>query len=248
MRISHHVDHFQENWCRIRRARVDLDSLLKPCFYNISWNGDSPNRQLQTDAAKSLISFFDIRPAGQFSRFSIQTKTRDDKLKLIGGDSWRVLLRGPATVSPTVFDHGNGTYEFLFLVMDPGVYKLDMTLDYSLCDGYRDPPKNWFIVGNSHGKMQKDGTLGVNRAKDDYLLQPFQEGKLIMINIPMPRDGDISSYPKDKKPGISPSMLETLWIYGDSQGERLHLSIKDGPLCTEIFKSCNLSKNVGVPV
>lgn len=147
MRISHHVDHFQENWCRIRRARVDLDSLLKPCFYNISWNGDSPNRQLQTDATKSLISFFDIRPAGQFSRFSIQTKTRDDKLKLIGGDSWRVLLRGPATVSPTVFDHGNGTYEFLFLVMDPGVYKLDMTLDYSLCDGYRDPPKNWFIVG-----------------------------------------------------------------------------------------------------
>ena len=147
MRISHHIDHFQENWCRIRRARVDLDSLLKPCFYNISWNGDSPNRQLQTDAAKSFISFFDIRPAGQFSRFSIQTKTRDGKLKLIGGDSWRILLRGPATVSPTMFDHGNGTYEFLFLVMDPGVYKLDITLDYSLCDGYRDPPKNWFVVG-----------------------------------------------------------------------------------------------------
>ena len=147
MRISHHIDHFQENWCRIRRARVDLDSLLKPCFYNISWNGDSPNRQLQTDAAKSFISFFDIRPAGQFSRFSIQTKTRDGKLKLIGGDSWRILLRGPATVSPTMFDHGNGTYEFLFLVMDPGVYKLDITLDYSLCDGYRDPPRNWFILG-----------------------------------------------------------------------------------------------------
>ena len=37
--------------------------------------------------------------------------------------------------------------------------------------------------------MQKDGTLGVNRAKEDYLLQPFQNGKLIMINIPLPRDG-----------------------------------------------------------
>ena len=36
--------------------------------------------------------------------------------------------------------------------------------------------------------MQKDGTLGVNRAKDDYLLQPLQDGKLIMINIPLPRD------------------------------------------------------------
>ena len=101
--ISRDIDHFQVNWCRVRRARVDLDSLLRPCFYNISWNGASPNRQQQTDAAKSIISFFDIRPAGQFSRPSIQTKTRDGKLKLIGGDSWRVLLRGPATVSPTAF-------------------------------------------------------------------------------------------------------------------------------------------------
>ena len=75
-------------------------------------------------STKSLISFFDIRSAGQFSRFSIQTKTRNGKLKHIGGDSWRVLLLGPATVSPTMFDHGNGT-----------------------CDGYREPPKNWFIVG-----------------------------------------------------------------------------------------------------
>ena len=36
--------------------------------------------------------------------------------------------------------------------------------------------------------MQKDGTLGINRAKDDYLLQPLQDKKLIMINIPLPRD------------------------------------------------------------
>ena len=43
-----------------------------------------------------------------------------------------------------------------------------------------------FLQGNSQGKMQKDGTLGANRAKDDYLLQSFQNGKLIMINIPLP--------------------------------------------------------------
>ena len=147
MRISQDIVAFQQNWCRMQRARIDLNSLLKPFNYNISWNGESPNRLLQTDASQSFISLFDIRPAGQFSRFSIQTKTQNGELKFISGDSWRVLLRGPATVSPTVFDHGNGTYEFLFLIMDPGVYKLDITLDYSLCDGYRDPPKNWFIVG-----------------------------------------------------------------------------------------------------
>ena len=37
--------------------------------------------------------------------------------------------------------------------------------------------------------MQKDGTLGENRAKEDYLLQPFQNGKLHMVNVPLPRDG-----------------------------------------------------------
>ena len=147
VKMLQNIEEFKQNWCRIRQARIDLHSLLKPCNYNISWNGDSPNRLLQTDASQSFISFSDVRPAGQFSRFSIQTKARNGKLKLAGGDSWRVLLRGPATVSPTVFDHGNGTYEFLFLVMDPGVYKLDITLDYSLCDGYRDPPDDWFIVG-----------------------------------------------------------------------------------------------------
>ena len=36
--------------------------------------------------------------------------------------------------------------------------------------------------------MQEDGTLGANRTKDDYLLQPFQNGKLIMIKIPLPDD------------------------------------------------------------
>ena len=81
LKTSHQVKSFQESWCRIHQARVHLDSILKPCFHNISWNGPSPNRELQTDASKSLISIFDIRPTGQFSRFSIQTKTRNGKLK-----------------------------------------------------------------------------------------------------------------------------------------------------------------------
>lgn len=52
----------------------------------------------------------------------------------------------------------------------------------------------------------------------------------------------IPSHNQPEKAGIDTSRLETLWVYGDSQAERLYLSIRDGPLCTEIFKSCNLSK------
>lgn len=53
---------------------------------------------------------------------------------------------------------------------------------------------------------------------------------------------EVPGHTKPMKLGITAPKLEKLWIYGDSQAERLHLSIKDGPLCTEIFKSCNLSK------
>lgn len=38
------------------------------------------------------------------------------------------------------------------------------------------------------------------------------------------------------------SKLEALWIFGDSNAERMHVSIKDSLLCTKVFKSCNLSK------
>ena len=65
-RISQNVEQFKEYWCRIRRARVDLDSILRPCSYNILWNGPSPKRALQMDAGKSAISFLDIRSVQSF--------------------------------------------------------------------------------------------------------------------------------------------------------------------------------------
>ena len=47
---------------------------------------------------------------------------------------------------------------------------------------------NVLCSGNEQGKMQKDGVLK-GGAKEDYLLQPFQSGKLIVINIPLPFNG-----------------------------------------------------------
>ena len=52
-----------------------------------------------------------------------------------------------ATLSADVFDYNNGSYEALALIMDPGVYTLDIRLDYTLCDGLRNPPLEWFQKG-----------------------------------------------------------------------------------------------------
>lgn len=137
---------FVTHWCRQRRSRLDWKAMLSPCENNIEWNS-SRDQENATDPKTCFISLWDIRPVGEYSRFSIQSQTREGRPKTEGGDSWRVLLRGPSTISPTIFDHGNGTYEVLFLVMEAGVYTANITLDFTLCKGFKDPPSDWFIVG-----------------------------------------------------------------------------------------------------
>ena len=140
---------FENHWCRMQRARLDWKGILAPCFGNTHW-GKVPTQwkdQPVTDAIASFLFKWDINPAGEFSRFFIQSQTAEGKPKLIGGDAWRVHLIGPAYIAPTVIDHRNGSYEVLFLAMEHGVYRAEIMLDYSLCNGLRDPPVDWFIKG-----------------------------------------------------------------------------------------------------
>lgn len=140
---------FIKTWCRLKRMRMDWKHVLRPCVDNMEWgkNKDFQHSQSRTDAAKSYLILWDIRPAGQFSRFEIQSVTQDNLDKTVGGDSWRVHIRGPSSMSPTVVDHANGKYEVIFLVLEPGNYNIEVILEYSLCDGYKDPPRDWFIKG-----------------------------------------------------------------------------------------------------
>ena len=140
---------FIREWCRIRRARVDWEQMLKPCKGNLAWSGKLPGweEEHRTDPDESFISLWDIRQCGEFSRLSIRTVASNGQEKRIGGDSWRVQLKGPASVAGTVFDHMNGTYEVVFLITEPGNYQVEAILDHSLCDGLKDPPLDWFIVG-----------------------------------------------------------------------------------------------------
>lgn len=136
------LDNFRRSWLRQRRARVDWQSLVEYCKDDMAWHPVKWDKVHRSNASTSEIVFWDIRPAGEFSRIFIQSKTSDNKTKMIGGDTWRVSIRGPSKVGATMFDHHNGTYEALFLLTEPGNYELMVYLDYTLCDGFRNPPKD----------------------------------------------------------------------------------------------------------
>ena len=180
------LEDFRRDWLRQRRARVDWQEILRPCHDNTAW-GQVKNgwgKLNRSNAITSDIIFKDIRPAGEFSKIFIQSRTSDNRTKTIGGDSWRVYVRGSSSVVVTVFDHSNGTYEALFLITEPGVYRVIIYLDYSLCDAFKDPPRDWFIKGNVQGKFQKNGLLGI---LDDWLMQPLKNGIPLKINVTQAR-------------------------------------------------------------
>ena len=129
--IKRRMQDFRHEWLRQRRARVDWKNIIKPCADNMAWGlvKNHWGRTNISNATTSDIIFKDIRPAGEFSKIFIQSKPSDNRTKLIGGDTWRVFARGPASIAATVFDHNNGTYEALFLITEPGVYKLMIYLD-----------------------------------------------------------------------------------------------------------------------
>ena len=168
--ISRRLQDFRHEWLRQRRARVDWKNLIKPCADNMAWGlvKEHWGKTNRSNATTSDIIFKDIRPAGEFSKSFIQSKTSDNRTKLIGGDTWRVYVRGPTNIAATVFDHNNGTYEALFLITEPGVYQLMIYLDYSLCDGFKDPPRDWFIIGDVQGTNHRNEVLG---PLDEYLVK-----------------------------------------------------------------------------
>ncbi|CAB4011400.1 Hypothetical predicted protein, partial [Paramuricea clavata] len=175
-------------WCRIHQAKLDWKKYLAPCARHTKWgikNAGWKNKKLKTCAANSFISKWDIRPAGEFSKFFIQSKTSSNHTKNIGGDSWRIHIKGTSSVSATVFDHNNGVYEVIFLLMEAGLYQIEINLDYTLCDGFKDPPVDWYKKGRCiQGKKQPDGIL---QGDCPFLKKPLGNGKCISMKIPEPR-------------------------------------------------------------
>ncbi|KAL9973064.1 hypothetical protein ACROYT_G019473 [Oculina patagonica] len=173
---------FKRDWCRMQRARLEWREVIGPCLNSTVW--EEPNslgiNQI-SDPDKSFISHWDIRQAGEFSRFVIQTVTASNDMKTVGGDSWRIHLHGASSLAPTVFDNGDGTYDVLFLIIEYGDYEAKIFLDYSLCHGFKDPPSYWFKKGNPQGKNQPDGILKGDRP---FFIAPFRGGEKVKFRVP----------------------------------------------------------------
>lgn len=141
---------FKLNWCKMRMQRYDWKNTIGQCLKHVPWEDAQPlDESLRTQARKSYVKHMDIRPAGFFSKIYIQSVSAENKNKTIGGDSWRVDIRGPSNMAATVYDKNNGLYEAVFLPDEPGSYWAEIVLDYSLCEGFKDPPLDWFIRGKT---------------------------------------------------------------------------------------------------
>ena len=80
--------------------------------------------------------------------------------KTQGGDFWRVNVIGVNYTSAFhLRDLGNGVYEGGFVIGERGEFELVCYLEYSLCDGLRDPPPHWFKKGKLFRSPSKRSSL-----------------------------------------------------------------------------------------
>lgn len=138
---------FKVTWCHQRMHRYDWKSLLRTCLQSIRWESGVWNYKYNTDAGRSFVKSMNINPSGFFSEIVIQSVSAASRNKTFGGDSWRLNIRGPSNMAATVYDSKDGSYLAVFLVTEPGSYRAEITLDYTACNGYRDPPRDWFSRG-----------------------------------------------------------------------------------------------------
>ncbi|XP_048581427.1 uncharacterized protein LOC5522192 [Nematostella vectensis] len=164
------------DWCRVQGWRVDWQNVTRPCKGKMAWDQRVVGSRDRTSARRSYISRSDIQPAGHFSRLWIQSVDMDGRRKSFGGDSWRVCIRqGPASLAPLVFDHDNGLYEVLVLVPEPGTYSAEVFLDYTLCDGIREPPQHWFGNGTGFGTYNNFNNNFLGYIGDDHIMKKLKD-------------------------------------------------------------------------
>ena len=181
------------NSTSIDKYLFDWKALMNPCKSAMSWLNESSieaKDKFGTKANMTKIIYRMINREGQCSTVIVQTYSSNGNPKSIGGDSWRAVLRGKVVHFAFVFDRMDGSYEVHFCPFESGTYSLELTLEFSLCDGVRDPPRGWFEKGDIHGHFQEQGALGVSSS---FVLDPA-----VALLIEIPSAVDIAALPKKR--------------------------------------------------
>ena len=58
-------DNFLSDWCRLQRSRVDWKGFVGSCRYKKAWKQRDVNSINRTDADRSFISRWEMRPQGK---------------------------------------------------------------------------------------------------------------------------------------------------------------------------------------
>ena len=75
------------------------------------------------------------------------SKTRQEELKMIGGDSCEIKMSNNIYFLVDMFDKNDGSYETLKSIPADGNYAILITILQSICEGFMDPPKDYFQKG-----------------------------------------------------------------------------------------------------
>jgi hypothetical protein len=73
--------------------------------------------------------------AGEGSQFQIQAYDVAGNIRILGGDTFEAVLKGPATIPATVLDLDDGTYQVEYIPTYSAVYELHVTLGGHHCQG-----------------------------------------------------------------------------------------------------------------
>ena len=125
---------------------ISWKEMLKPCLHNMRYKKIS-NRNNMTDITKSKIVITKSTDETTL-HVALYTKDRKNRYKYFGGDMWVVTVTSKySSFMVDMLDKNDGSYEIFIQVPRDGGYKVIFRILHSLCEGFMDPPNNFFKTG-----------------------------------------------------------------------------------------------------
>ncbi|XP_002167809.2 uncharacterized protein LOC100211432 isoform X1 [Hydra vulgaris] len=167
---SQWIDSFQKTICHDRWSQMDWQSIIRPCRHNNIFGKNVLDEKQRTSPKWSHTLGLHFQKTGEFSKIAIQSRTAEGRNKVIGGDTWRVFIRGADQLTPFVSDMNNGVYETKFIALQPGFYKAEIALESSLCEALKDPPQDW---------LKRDAkTILMDEKNEKLIWEPIRGGNI----------------------------------------------------------------------